>query len=181
MDRDQPGDASPTKAQLTERIDRAWSELLAMIAPATEDDLTRPGEGGWSAKDHLAHLAAWERSLVALLEGKDRTAAALGSAVAGGGAGEASTNEINDAICQRYAAMPVADVLADLRLGHERVLAVIDPLDDDDLRRSYASFQPANPTAPDERVAGWVAGNTFEHYQEHMAAIRALLRPSSAT
>ncbi len=43
MDRDQPGDAIPTKAELTAQIDRAWQALQATIGAATEDDLTRPG------------------------------------------------------------------------------------------------------------------------------------------
>ena len=176
MDRNEVYRAAPTKAVLVERIDESWGAIWGVIGAADEDALTRPGEGGWSVKDHLAHLAAWERSLVALLSGEDRTIAAIGG---GGDKLGSAIDEINDAIYRRWQSRPLGDVLADLRLGHERLLAVVDPLTDDDLLRSYASYQPNDPAAPADPVVGWVVGNTVGHFDEHLATIRGLLGPAA--
>ena len=37
---------------------------------------------GWTVKDHLDHIAAWEKSLIALLDGSNR-AAAMGISASG--------------------------------------------------------------------------------------------------
>ncbi len=57
--------------ELLTRIADGWAVLRQRIAPLSSARLTTPGpDGGWSVKDHLAHLATWEGMLVALLEGK---------------------------------------------------------------------------------------------------------------
>jgi len=164
--------ALPAKTEVVDRIDQAWQELQAAIGAAPEDALTRPGEDGWSVKDHLAHLAAWERSLLALLRGEDR-AAALGADP--GSYRTVGIDALNAGIHQRAQTIPLADVLAEFRLGHERLLTTLDSLTDADLRRPYAAYQPHDPEAPSAPVVGWVAGNTYEHYREHVGTIRALI------
>src|SRR5437588_10496967 len=63
------------KAVLLQSIERSWASLDQLTEGLTEAQLARPGPAGWSVKDHIAHLAAWNLSLVALLEGRDRDAA----------------------------------------------------------------------------------------------------------
>ena len=60
------------KAELLQAIERSWASLDDLVAGLREPELTRHGPDGWSVKDHLAHLAAWNLALVALLEGRDR-------------------------------------------------------------------------------------------------------------
>jgi len=43
------------KAELMNRIQREWSALLRTIENLSDEQMTRPGPGGWSAKDNLAH------------------------------------------------------------------------------------------------------------------------------
>jgi hypothetical protein len=60
-----------------------------------------------------------------------------------------------------------------------------DRLNDDDLARTNASFYP-DEEGPfrDEPIAGWIAVNTYQHYQDHLPSIMALAarasRPGSA-
>ena len=62
------------KAELEASIDHWWDALQAVIGRYTEAELTGPTDAaGWTVKDHLAHLAAWERSMVFLFEGKAAT------------------------------------------------------------------------------------------------------------
>ena len=60
--------ATPTKADLIERINRVWVTLEGALAGWGEDALTTPGGDGLSVKDHLAHVEGWERYLLAILE-----------------------------------------------------------------------------------------------------------------
>jgi len=55
-------------------------------------------------------------------------------------------------------------------------------MSDADLRRSYNHYQPNDPRDPgdDRPVADWVAGNTYEHYAEHIRYIQEI-RDSSAS
>jgi hypothetical protein len=47
------------------KAERTWAELLAFvdgISPFERDEVRNAD--GWSAKDHIAHIAAWKRSFV---------------------------------------------------------------------------------------------------------------------
>src|SRR5262249_57929067 len=68
----EPDETQPqTTEELLARIADGWAALNQRIASLTPAQLTAPGpDGGWSVKDHLAHLATWEGMLIALLEGK---------------------------------------------------------------------------------------------------------------
>jgi hypothetical protein len=48
-----------------EKAERTWAELLAFVDSLSlfeRDEVRNPD--GWSAKDHVAHIAAWKRSFV---------------------------------------------------------------------------------------------------------------------
>jgi hypothetical protein len=48
-----------------DKAERTWAELLAFVdslSPFERDEVRNPD--GWSAKDHIAHIAAWKRSFV---------------------------------------------------------------------------------------------------------------------
>src|SRR6266852_5700626 len=61
-----------TTSELLNRVDESWKSLVQKVSSLAPAQLTTAGPDGWSAKDHLAHLSAWEESLIALLEGRDR-------------------------------------------------------------------------------------------------------------
>src|ERR1700730_13873039 len=157
------------KDQLLERIERSWASLDELVAGLTEAQLATPGTEGWSVKDHLAHLAAWNLSMVALFEGRDRDAA-LGIS---DGPGE--LDSANEVLHRRHRALVMDEVKA-LQLGsREMVREALARLSDADLSRPYAYFQPNDP-GPDgaQPVLGWITGNTDEHADEHAGYIRGL-------
>ena len=65
------------------------------------------------------------------------------------------------------------------RDSHAALMAGLGKLSDADLKQPYSHFQPGDP---DEKrpVIGWVAGNTYEHYAEHIGWINQLVKESSA-
>ena len=156
------------KAELLERIQAERTALDETLARLSEMQLVAPGEyEGWSVKDHLAHLAAWELGIAALLRRGPRYAAM--------GLDEntylnAGTDGINAAIHERTNDLSLADVLAGLRQAQAELLDALAPLSEADLAKRYSHYQPDEPGkdsgAP---VVRWIAGNTYEHYAEHVA------------
>lgn len=159
-----------TKEQLLERIEGGWAELDKLEAGLDDEGVAEPREGGWGLKDHLAHIAAWELSLVALLTGGDRSAAA------GIPAGEDhDTDSVNAIIHQRLRGLTAAEVRALLRGTRAQLRDALAPLTDEDLVKPYSHYQAQAAGETDNRpVIGWITGNTFDHVSEHLDAMRAL-------
>jgi hypothetical protein len=162
-----------TKAELLERIRRSRAALEATLNTLSEAEMTRPGPSGWSIKDHLAHLAAWELGIAALLTGRPRfTAMQVEDAAAAG----QSVDELNELIYRLNAGLSLAEVRDNYQAAHRQMLAALGPLDDADLQRPYVSFLPARSDGPDRPVIEWIVGDTYDHFDEHNAYIRAQLQ-----
>src|SRR5437016_14091844 len=117
------------RAILLQRIEDSWVSLDEMTAELSQHQLTTPGRDGWSTKDHLAHVAAWNLSLVALLEGRDRDAA-LGVWNV-----PSEVDAVNDLLHRRYLDLVLDEVRA-LQLGsRQMVRGALAPLTDADLSR----------------------------------------------
>ena len=129
-----------TKAGLLADIERTWQALNAGLDRLTEPQLSSISDAqGWTVKDHLIHLAHWERSMTFLLQGKPRHA---GLEVPEAVYDRGDDDEINAAIYERHKAMPAAEARAQLRLTHQQLMALIQPLSDADLQKSYHHFLP---------------------------------------
>jgi hypothetical protein len=163
-----------TKSELVRRIDGAWAELESSVLSLRDADLDRPGKDGWSIKDHVAHLAAWELSLAALLRGSDRLAAV-------GLPGDLDGEDQENAVLQRrYRGLSVLEVRALIHGSHHEVRNLLAGLTDADLARPYSDFQTS--TDRSEPVVGWIVGNTYEHVEEHLGWLsEELRRPRTAS
>ena len=160
------------KAELMERIQLARGRLLETIDQLSDEQLIAPGPpDGWSVKDHLSHVAIWERSLEALLQGRPRYAAM--------NVDEQtylrSEDALNALIFQHNKGRSLAEALAGFEQAHNDLLGVLAGLTDADLLKTYSHYQPDEPGrdsgAP---IVGWIAGNSYEHYAEHQAWVEAL-------
>jgi uncharacterized damage-inducible protein DinB len=155
-------------------IETAWNQLIELVNQVQEaGGLSRAGSDGWTVKDHLTHIAAWEHSLLALIEGHDREKAmGLSKGVEG-------IDNINEAVRKLHETDTPDEALGYFRDSHARLAAALGKLSDADLQKPYSHYQPEDS---DEKrpVVGWVAGNTYEHYAEHIDWINHLLSESSA-
>ena len=141
-------------AGLLAQLDQTWSDLRETVSTRSERDLTEARDSaGWSAKDHLMHVAAWGHAFLASLDGRPRHEA-LGIDKATDG--EEDTDAINAAIFTRHRHRSPGDVLDALRASHEAMRARV-------------------ATLWDSATLAQVPGNTFEHYAEHLGWIRELL------
>ncbi len=165
---------SMSKSALLKEIEQSWSALNKALDQLSESDLTGPRDGqGWSVKDHLVHLSAWERSVVFFLQGKPRHE---GLGVEEDTYVNESEDEINAVIRQKWSHLSLADVLAQLRHTHEQLLVLLEALSDADLQRRYAHFLPDEPGSPPQRAARRVIyANTAHHFGEHLGWIQTLV------
>lgn len=160
--------ATSTTAQVLDRIRAARQALEARLAGLDEAALTRPGPGGsWSIKDHLAHLTAWRRMVLGMLDGQPPHLA-LQVEAATYAQGE---DAINAALAARSSSQPVAEVLSQFRQVYDELAARLAGYDEATWRRPY----PLTPRPKDGRL-GNIAGNTFEHDLEHLGYIQQLLQ-----
>jgi hypothetical protein len=153
-------------ADLLDRVEREWAALLDSVESLTAEQMTRRDPGGWSIKDHLAHVTEWERFLIRnQFEGQTAHVALGIDPTLTEGPDEAG---INAALQARNRDRSLPDVLADLGRTHDRVLAELET-------RSYADLQKRTRVmGPDERpMILWVIYNTYEHYLEHRQSIEA--------
>ena len=165
--------APATKAELMTTIADRWSVLQSLVAALSNEELERPLGDGWSAKVHLAHITAWERSLMGLLRKQDRgEAAGLPHDLWAGH----DTDQMNAYIAERAAPRPLADVLSESREVHDEVIGLLESLSQADLDQPYSSYQPQDPRYNAEPVVGWVHGNTYHHYDEHIGWLQAGLK-----
>lgn len=135
-----------------------WEELLAQVE---EERMQRPGATGkWSVKDVIAHVMDGERELVSLL----RT-----HVVAGSELWKLSDDERNEIVYQQNRERPLHEIMSEEQQAYADLLAAAQTLSDDDLNDPH-HFQHM----PQEWVPWRIfAGNSFQHYQDHMPALRA--------
>lgn len=158
------------------RIETSWTGLVSLVDDLGPAGLTLTGADGWAVKDHLAHIAAWEHSLLALVEKRDRVEAMGLQEPAG------DTDAINRSLWELHRNQTPDEAVAYFHDTHARLMRALGKLSDADLQLPYNHYQPHAPRdAADNRPVGdWVAGNTYEHYAEHTGWLNQLIKESSA-
>lgn len=160
--------------QLLADIEREWNALQTYLSRLTPAQLCEVRDSqGWSVKDHLIHLAYWERSALFFLQGKPRHVA-LGvpeSLYLDGG-----FDQINAAIQQAHREMPLEEAQSLLEDIHRQMLEKIAKLSDADLKKPYRRYLPDEPGVGEGPPAlNVIYSNTADHYAEHLAWIKALV------
>lgn len=170
---DKPTSPPPTVQEVLESIEREWNALQEVLSRLTADQMTAAGEGGWSIKDELAHLAAWARGLAALVR-KQRRYPPMGLPE-NAAPNTFGIERMNQVIYERNRNLPLHEVLAELQAAHRDALAAVAELSDDDLLRPYDDFQPQDKRPDGHTPILWrIAGNTYGHYAEHRETIERL-------
>ena len=150
-----------TAATTLAEFDAAWSRLddaVNSLSPRELSDVHDPA--GWAVKDHLIHVALWERALLASVDGRPRhEALGIDSAT--------DTSEDWDGInAQIFAATrqrSLGDVLATLKSTHGTTRS-----------RLAAAASSDHHSAADEKLLADVGGY-IEHYDQHRGWILALV------
>lgn len=159
---------SMSAAALRERVAGSYAEFTGAVDALSAAQIERPGaQDEWSVKDILAHVSFWHNRMAALLE-----------AVLSGSAptplsepGEDIAATVDRVNAAHYAAtrdLPANTIRADLEHSYARAVATLARLRDADLGDTGALS-----TLLGGSVLELIAGDTYEHYAEHLPAIQA--------
>ncbi|MCB0193755.1 MAG: ClbS/DfsB family four-helix bundle protein [Anaerolineae bacterium] len=162
-----------TVSALLEKIQASRLALEALIEPLSETQLITPeAESGWSVKDQMAHIAIWESGINGLLHGRPRfgTMGLDHETVA-----THNTDRLNDILIERSREQSLAEVVRFFKESHQKLVATVSQLSDEDLLKPYGYYQP-DQTGEFTRkpIINWIVGNTYDHYAEHYAIIEKL-------
>jgi hypothetical protein len=155
-----------TADEVRARIKAKRQELVDLIATIDDADLAKVGpDGGWAIKDHLVHIGAWERWLLALFEGRDRL-------LAMGTSGEVNeVDDINEQVWQLHRNDSIDEARRYFDDAHRDLMSTLAEKTTEDLDRPYhSSFDDAAGLT----LLAPVAANTYEHYDEHIGWIKEM-------
>lgn len=157
------------KKDLQEHIQQGYGQLMELVSSLSEELATTPGVNGtWSVKDNLAHLAVWQNYL---LEGLQ--ALRSGKKPSGFGPDLKTEDEENEHFYQKNKNRPLNEILADLQEGYQGINSALEGLSEQTLNEPFPWRKEEN--------AVWesIAGNTYEHYEEHRANVLHWLASAS--
>ena len=154
------------RTTLLELIAAGRVRLDAALAGLPDEAMADRIDDEWTRKDVLAHLEAWERRVVDLLESLR--------------AGNAPDDDVEtDELNARYHAADrdraLADVRATERMAYDRLIAAVVAATDEELfDLGHFAWTGGEP------LANWFRGNADEHYDEHLDQLTRPARAGSA-
>jgi hypothetical protein len=164
-------DAPKTKDELLERIHSEYAALEQTIGRLSDEQMVMPIDGSWSAKDLLAHITAWEQIMLHFhIGGRPFNEIAQVDTVT---YANTPIDKINEAFYQRDKDRPLPEALDRFRRSHQQLLATLATMGEADLYRSYTP-QGRGPNSAGQLI-DWIAGDSYEHYQEHRATMHRLI------
>jgi hypothetical protein len=150
------------KQELLSKVRASRVRFDTEIGQVPTDEMTEPNlDNGWSIKDMLAHIGFWEGRAADLLNTLQQGQTPDG---------EREIDRLNARVYAEHQAQPLNEVVKWERSQYDNLLDEIENSSEADL------FNP-NRFAWTEGVAfyEWIAGNTYGHYDEHLAALRKWL------
>jgi len=162
------------KTQLLADIEREWGALNQTLGRLNDPQMTDLRDPqGWSVKDHLVHLAFWERGVCYYLQGKPRH---LGMEITEELLLQGDYDQINAVIQQAQQGMSLAEVQALIHYCHRTLLQHVMQMSDADLLKPYRRYRPdEDGEGEGPPVLYMLYGNTAEHFSEHRQWIKALV------
>lgn len=145
------------KQQIIDHIESRWAEFNRSLEGFNESQMNQPGpDGGWSIKDILAHVRAWEeealKALLIIVEGKrlPRYKDLYGG-----------INAFNAMIHEKNKDLPLDKALKQLEETHNKLLG-------------YLQSIPEDQFDGRTRFRRRLAADTYNHYPEHTETINEL-------
>jgi hypothetical protein len=166
-------ETTKSKTDLLRDTEEAWGDLMVELGRLTPQQKSGIKDSqGWTVKDHLVHLAAWERSMISFLQGSPRHE---GLGVSADVYARDEYDEINETIYSATKDLTYEEAEAQLRSVHSELMRMLDPMSDEDLQKPYSHYLPDERRDDDSPALDRLYGNTADHFREHLEWIRALV------
>jgi hypothetical protein len=135
-----------TPQELAAVVNAGWVNFRLAVMSLGDAALKQPTSAGWTFKQMVAHAAAWEdRAATRLQELREDHVTQQ----------PVEADEFNATVAAAAASRPARDILRELDDAHTRLVKEIERIPQDRLHPS------------DERLIGYIAGNSYGHYAEH--------------
>ena len=163
------------KTELLERMRAGREEWDALIAQIPDRARTEPAlAGGWSVKDLISHVAAYENWTAAQMraanEGRAPTDRELYGVEEMPDDPEGwDLDRQNAAIYARYKEMPLADVMTFSSQAFDDLVAAVEAVSDEDVTRTGAQTWTG-----DANLLAIIPGQCYAHYQQHADELRSI-------
>lgn len=165
MSNDAGAPAYPSgKEALLAKIQEGWRELMAAVDAVPDNKKAIAPTGGWSVKDQLAHVTAWEDVLLRHYIG----GAPLPEVVGAKGASIEDIDHVNLILFERDRDLTIEQVLDRAAVTHKTVIEKIQVTDWETLQGPHRVGDRELPS-----LLAAVAANTYEHYEEHTPQVKA--------
>lgn len=148
---------------LLEHIRRNRREWEALLAQFSDAQMAQPLlAGGWKLKDVIAHITWHEKEMIGLLQTRK---------LAGSELWNLPTDERNAAIYEQNRARSLGDVRSEAQAVFDQLMVLLAAVTEEVL------LDPAHFAGmpSDWRPLDIVAQNTYEHYKQHIPAVRELV------
>ena len=155
------------KTKLLKLMTTTYNDLERLLAKLDEATIAQARVvEEQTVKDLLAHIAAWAQLEIGwiktALRGETVIRFAPSFEIGQGDDNETIMHRLNAHIYDQNKSKPLPEVLADFRKAHHDMITLVESLSAEDL------FDPGRfAWWPDEPVWPTIAGNSYEHYQEH--------------
>jgi hypothetical protein len=140
-------------------LEQARTRWEAELSQMDEQRMLQPGiVGTWSVKDLIAHVSWYEREMVPVIRLHVFTGSEWWTQ---------PTDERNAMIYQQNSHRPLQEILHEGQRSYNDLLEALQSLSDEDLNDPH-HFRDM----PEDWVPWQIfAGNSFEHYQDHLPAL----------
>jgi hypothetical protein len=155
------------KISVLKEMDTSYAALEEILASLDKTQYFIEGViPGWSIKDILAHIASWQHRLLRWLDAAVRN---VEPAISGPNNVD-EMDALNAQFYEENKALPLDEVLTDFRTTHQHIMDIVQAMPTEDLisphRFSWSNGIPL-----------WqaIAGDTYEHFREHIEQIQEWL------
>lgn len=155
------------KAELLARMQSGYASFEGLLDSLSAEQKSTAGvNGDWAIKDIMAHLTAWQDRVSQRLEAIERREEPAFEVIEN----DEQMNRFNEAVFLANRERPLSEVEANFRASAERLRLDAAKADERDL------FEAGRfPWLKGGVLWESVAGNSFEHYEEHTPMIQEWL------
>ena len=155
------------KAKLLDQMSTSYAALEEILAHLDKTQYFTEGViPGWSIKDILAHIASWHHRLLMWLDAAVRNEEPTIS----GPDNVEEMDAINAQFYQENKARPLDEVLTDFRTTRQQIMDIVQAMPEEDLMSPHRFAWTRG-----EPLWQAIAGDTYEHYREHIQQIQEWL------